>query len=315
MPRVVQHGVEVIDAAAALAQHGKIRIVASGPAEQHQHLVQQMRTQVVPQATTGPVLLAPAISTAAGNGRNAHGTAVAQCAFGQQRLQGEKSASKRRFWNTVAMRPALRAAASRFGFSDIQRKRLVDQRPCGQRRGARSGACCAFGTHRVHGGSSNVCGIARTCTSSAAMCRAANGDAAAPARGVCWISGAWKTRRAVADQGQLQVGAHGRAPAVRKGRVYDGWWQAKLNRCPRKQFDSRRHDRSATPATAACPDWQHIEGVRHDEQYLPHTVASALTLGLALSSSAAFSKDPAARARRPAAIRPRMLIAMTPMSL
>ena len=43
-------------------------------------------------------------------------------------------------------------------------------------------------------------------------------------------------------------------------------------------------------------------------------IASALTLGLAMSSSAAFARIRPRRARRPVPTRPPMPIAMTPMS-
>jgi hyperosmotically inducible protein len=45
-----------------------------------------------------------------------------------------------------------------------------------------------------------------------------------------------------------------------------------------------------------CPDWQHIPKEYDTMSNTTRTlIASALTLGLALSSSAAFAKDPAAK--------------------
>ena len=62
MPWVVQHGVEVVDAGTTFALHGQIGIDRLGPAEQHQHLVQQVRAKVVPQAASRAVLFAPALA-------------------------------------------------------------------------------------------------------------------------------------------------------------------------------------------------------------------------------------------------------------
>ena len=139
MPWVVQYCVEVIDAAATFALHGQVGIDRLGPAEQHQHLVQQVRTEVVPQATAGPVLFAPAVAhlrTVTVEVRVALGH-VAQAAFGQQRLQGEEVGIETPVLEHGGDAPGIACRSQhRFRFGHIQRERLVDQHmlACRQRR-------------------------------------------------------------------------------------------------------------------------------------------------------------------------------------
>ncbi len=130
MARVVKHRMEIVDTSAAFALHGEVRIDRLRTAEQHQHLVQQVRPQVVPQAAARPVLLAPAFAhlrTIAVEMCVAFGD-VTERAVGKQRLQGQE----------VRIEPPVlehgsdassvaRCGQHLFGFAHAHDERLVHQ--------------------------------------------------------------------------------------------------------------------------------------------------------------------------------------------
>ncbi|KAG1254519.1 hypothetical protein G6F68_010811 [Rhizopus microsporus] len=130
MPWVVQHRVEVIDAAAAFALHRQIGVDGLGPAEQHQHLVQQVRAQVVPHAASRAILFAPALAhlrPVAIEMRMALGH-VTKRTLRQQRLQGEEVGIEAPVLEHGRDAPGIvRRGQYCFGFGDVERERLVDQ--------------------------------------------------------------------------------------------------------------------------------------------------------------------------------------------
>ncbi|MNI44796.1 hypothetical protein D3C73_991910 [compost metagenome] len=225
MARVVQHRVEIVDAAAAFALHGKVRIDRLRTAEQHQHLVQQVRPQVVPQAAARPILLAPAL---------AHLRAVAvemgvalgdvtERAVGKQCLQGQEV----RIEAPVLEHGGDASGAARcsqylLGFVHVHRERFVHQHMLagGQRGDGQRRVLFVRGgdDHRIHRGviEDLLRGSAYVDVTEGAQQRIAlrTDDAVQgqprrvlDQRGVEDAAG-----QAVADQGQLQLGAHGKTP-------------------------------------------------------------------------------------------------------
>ncbi len=265
LPWVMQHRMEIVDPAAAFALHRQIGIDRLRPSEQHQHLVQQVRAKVVPQAAAGSFLFAPAIAhlrPVAVEMRMAFGH-LAQRALGQQRLQGEEIRIEAPVLEHRGDAPGIaRGGQHRFRFGHVQRERLVDQHvlaggQCGNRQ--RRVLLVRRGDHhRVHGGVIKHLlrgGAHVHITEAAQQGVALRTDDAVQGkpgrvldeRGVEDTAG-----QAVADQGQLQVGAHGgRSAGWGRQSVERGYGRGKTERLPMPFADSRQRDPGPTRATQA----------------------------------------------------------------
>lgn len=202
-----------------------------------------MRAQVVPQATAGTVLLAPAVTHLRAIAIEMHMALgdVAQCPVRKQRLQREEVGIEAPVLEDGGDASGIaRRSQNGFGFSDIQRERLVDQHVLAggqrcdrQRRVLFIGRGDHYGIHRRVVEHLLRRGTHVHVTERAQQRVSLRTDDAVQHQAGCVLDQRCvedTAGEAVADQGQLQVGAHDRAPAVGKGRVNDAGSRAKAER-------------------------------------------------------------------------------------